>query len=60
MKGLVTVGRKKIDRSDKIMQTFESSKPLIDRLKETAKTRGITVSALIRYILEHYFENREL
>lgn len=54
------MGRKKVDRSDKVMQTFESSKPLVDRLKEIAQARGITVSALIRYILEHYFENREL
>ena len=54
------MGRKRIDRSDKVMQTFESTKPLVDRLKSTAKDRGITVSALIRYILEHYFENREL
>lgn len=54
------MGRKKIDRSDKVMQTFESTRPLAVRLKETAKLRGITVSALIRYILEHYFENREL
>jgi predicted DNA-binding protein len=54
------MGRRKVDRSDKVMQTFESSKPLATRLKETAKVRGITVSALIRYILEHYFENREL
>lgn len=54
------MGRKKVDRSDKVMQTFESSKPLVGRLKETAKERGITVSALIRYILERYFENREL
>lgn len=54
------MGRKKVDRSDKVMQTFESSKPLTDRLKETAKARGITVSALIRYILERYFENREV
>ena len=54
------MGRKKVDRSDKVMQTFESSKPLIDRLKATAELRGITVSALIRYILERYFENREL
>ena len=54
------MGRKKLDRSDKVIQTFESSKPLIDRLKETAKSRGITVSALIRYILEYYFENREI
>jgi predicted DNA-binding protein len=54
------MGRRKIDRSDKVMQTFESTRPLVDRLKTTAKERGITVSALIRYILEHYFENREL
>lgn len=54
------MGRRKIDRSDKVMQTFESSRPLVDRLKATAKERGLTVSALIRYILEHYFENREL
>ena len=53
------MGRKKVDRSNKVMQTFESSKPLSTRLKETAKERNITVSALIRYILEHYFENRE-
>jgi len=54
------MGRKKVDRSDKVIQTFESSKPLVERLKDTAKERSITVSALIRYILEHYFENREL
>jgi predicted DNA-binding ribbon-helix-helix protein len=54
------MGRKKVDRSDKVMQTFESSKPLVARLKETAARRDMTVSALIRYILEHYFESREL
>jgi predicted DNA-binding protein len=54
------MGRRRVDRSDKVIQTFESSKPLIIRLKDTAKERGTTVSALIRYILEHYFENREL
>ena len=54
------MSRPKVDRSNKVMQSFESSKPLVDRLRSTAKERGITVSALIRYILEHYFENREL
>lgn len=54
------MGRKKVDRSNKVIQTFESSKPLVNRLKATAKSRNITVSALIRYILERYFENREL
>lgn len=54
------MSRPKTDRSDKVMQTFESSKPLVARLKTTASERGLTVSALIRYILECYFENREL
>ena len=54
------MGRRKIDRSDKVILTFESSKPLVERLKATAQQRDVTVSALIRYILEHYFENREL
>ena len=54
------MGRRKVDRSNKVIQTFESSLPLIIRLKETAKERDISVSALIRYILEHYFENREI
>jgi predicted DNA-binding protein len=54
------MGRKKVDRSDKLIQSFEMSRPLSERLKETASKRGITVSALIRYILELYFENREI
>ena len=53
------MGRKKVDRSDKIMQTFETTKPLKIRLKDLAKQRGITVSALIREILEKHFEERQ-
>jgi predicted DNA-binding ribbon-helix-helix protein len=52
------MGRKKVDRSDKVMQTFESTKPLKERLETLAKRRGITVSALIREILETQFEER--
>jgi predicted DNA-binding protein len=52
------MGRRKLDRSDKIMQTFETTKPLKARLKELAVKRKITVSALIREILERYFEER--
>lgn len=52
------MGRKKVDRSDKIMQTFETTKPLKTRLCEQAEDKGITVSALIREILEKYFEER--
>lgn len=54
------MGRKKIDRSDKVIQTFESTKPLKFRLVEIAEKRNITVSALIREILEKYFEERSL
>lgn len=52
------MGRKKVDRSDKIMQAFETTRPLKARLESHAKDRGITVSALIRDILEQYFEDR--
>lgn len=52
------MGRKKLDRSNKIMQTFETTKPLKARLKEAAQKRKITVSALIREILERFFEER--
>ena len=52
------MGRKKVDRSDKIMQTFENTKPLKTRLREQAKQQGVTVSAFIREILEKYFEER--
>lgn len=52
------MGRKKTDRSDKRMRAFESTKPLDDRLKQRAKAMKISVSALIRIILEDYFESR--
>ena len=52
------MGRKKVDRSDKIMQTFETTTPLKTRLREQAKQQGVTVSAFIREILEKYFEER--
>lgn len=52
------MGRKKVDRSNKIMQTFEATRPLKARLEMHAKAQGITVSALIRNILEEYFEDR--
>jgi len=54
------MGRKKVDRSDKVMQTFESTKPLKQRLVWAAEKRGITVSALIREILQKAFEERNI
>ena len=59
LKRNVSMGRKKVDRSNKIMQTFETTKPLKARFKAKAAARKITVSALIREILERYFEERD-
>lgn len=52
------MGRRKVDRSNKVMQTFETTKPLKARLKALAKKKSLTVSALIREILERHFEER--
>lgn len=52
------MGRKKLDRSNKIMQTFESTIPLKTRLEEEANRRYMSLSALIREILELHFEER--
>ena len=53
------MGRKKVDRSNKIIQSFETTKPLKTRLEARAEKRNMTVSALIREILERYFEERQ-
>lgn len=53
------MGRKKVDRSNKTMQAFECPKPLKARLVSQAEKRNMTVSALIREILEKHFENRD-
>lgn len=53
------MGRRKVDRSDKVIQTFETTKPLKARLEAASHLRGVTVSALIREILERYFEERD-
>ena len=52
------MGRKRKDRSDKVLRAFESTVPLDNRLKEEAYKKQINVSALIREILERYFEER--
>ena len=53
------MGRKKVDRSDKLMQSFEITKPLKERLIKLAKKKNVTLSALIREILEKVFEDRD-
>lgn len=52
------MGRQKLDRSHIRYQSFEISMPLKIRLEEDAHNKNITVSALIREILERYFEER--
>lgn len=52
------MSRHKLDRSNKIMQSFESTKPLKTRLESEAAYKNITLSALIREILEKYFEDK--
>lgn len=53
------MGRRKKDRRDKVMQTFETTRPLKARLQTVAERKNITISALIREILERYFEDRD-
>lgn len=53
------MGRAKLDRSNKVIQTFEVTKPLKIRLEAIAQRKNITVSALIREILEQYIADRE-
>lgn len=53
------MGRKKVDRSNKFIRSFETTTPLDARLKQTALKKNITLSALIRQILEEYFEDRD-
>lgn len=53
------MGRKKVDRSNKFIRSFETTIPLDARLKTEASSKNITVSALIRWILEEHFENRD-
>lgn len=54
------MGRRRKDRSDKVMQSFETSIPLKIRLTDLAKEKNITISALIREILERFFEERSI
>lgn len=51
-------GRPAKDRSNKIRIGFEGTIPLKVRLSEEAERRNISLSALIREILERHFEER--
>ena len=53
------MGRRKTDRSDKIIVGFDSTVPLNIRLEEEAKRRYMSLSALIREILEKHYEEGE-
>ena len=51
-------GRPAKDRSNKIIMGFEGTIPLKTRLEEEAEKRYMSISALIREILERHFEER--
>lgn len=51
-------GRPTKDRRDKLVMGFEGTIPLKSRLEEEAQKRYMSVSALIREILEKHFEER--
>lgn len=53
------MGRKKVDRSNKLIRSFETTIFLDTRLRAAALKYNLTISALIRKTLEEYFENRE-
>ena len=53
------MGRKKVDRSNKFVRSFETTTPLDARLKKEAEKKDITISALIRQIPEEHFEDRD-
>lgn len=52
------MGRKKKDRSNKILLAFEATKPLKERLEAEAEARDMSVSAVIREKLEKSYEDR--
>jgi hypothetical protein len=52
------MGRKKIDRSNKLLMAFETTIPLKERLIEEANSKYLSVSALIRQILEKHYEDK--
>jgi len=52
------MGRKKKDRSNKILLAFEATRPLKVRLEEEAERRDMSVSAVIREKLEKSYEDR--
>ena len=43
------MGRKKVDRSDKVMQTFESTIPLKNRLEEEETLRKLEKDTAAEY-----------
>lgn len=52
------MGRKKKDRSDKVLIAFEATKPVLRNLKDDAHKRDMSVSEFIRMIIELFYETR--
>lgn len=52
------MGRKKLFSDDSLIRSFKTTVPLDDRLREEAAKKRISVSVLIREILERHYEER--
>lgn len=52
------MGRKKLEKRDSKLVAFEISEPLRQRIREDAFKKDVSFSAMIREILERYYEER--
>ena len=52
------MGRKKKDRSHLRVVAFEISEPLRQRIRRDAFNKSVSFSAMIREILERFYEER--
>lgn len=50
------MGRRKKNREDRVLRAFEISKELDEMLKKDADSHYLSVSALIRSILESHYK----
>ncbi len=52
------MGRKKLNKIKEPLMAFQISNPLRERIREEAFKRRVSDSAMVREILERYFEEK--